>query len=93
MFCSGREEREAAVAGREREGGTATWGLAIYPLSLLSRIIFEGGPSAGRLCNPIGYHSSRPMCHERDWVAVDVRRVHIRPSLRYQRSAKAEFQL
>lgn len=24
VFCSGKEERESAVAGRDREGGTAT---------------------------------------------------------------------
>lgn len=40
--------------------------------AVLKPVHGKGGPNAGQLCIPIGCRSSRPTCHSRDWMIVDV---------------------
>lgn len=40
--------------------------------AVLKAVHGKGGPNAGQLCIPIGCRSSRPACHSRDWMIVDL---------------------
>lgn len=86
----GKREKLRLQAGREKEGRQREDSLFIRSLSSAGSYLREA-PARDGSAILLATTASRPMCHERDWVAVDVRRVHIRPSLRYQPSAKAEF--